>query len=83
MKDKTPSLYNSNVVELPCSQCEGCYIGQTTQWMKQRITQNRSDCRFGKNTYAVVEHHQRTGHNFDYENVKILARGPHDKNIIL
>lgn len=75
VKDKTPTLYNNNVVyELPCLNCQGCYVGQTAQWLKQRVTQHKSDCRLGKNTCAVVGHHLKTGHNFDYNNVKILCQ---------
>lgn len=74
-KDKTPMLYNSNVIyKIPCLECRGCYIGQTSQWLKQRITQHKSDCRVGKNSCAVAEHFQKTGHQFNYDEVKILKQ---------
>lgn len=75
IKDKTPDLLKSNVIyELPCLGCEGVYIGQTSQWLKQRITQHKSDCGLGKNSCAVVHHQQTTGHKFDFDRVKILDR---------
>ncbi|KAK9876918.1 hypothetical protein WA026_015953 [Henosepilachna vigintioctopunctata] len=50
----------------------GKYIGQTQQWLKSRVSQHRSDCNIGKNSCALVQHHKKTGHNFDFENVDIL-----------
>lgn len=81
VKDKTPTLFNSNVVySLPCSGCNGCYIGQTGQWLRQRVTQHKSDCRTKKNTCAAVEHHINTGHEFDYTEIKILGKENKYKN---
>ena len=38
IKDKTPLLYKSNVIyRIPCLGCQGSYVGQTAQWLKQRI----------------------------------------------
>lgn len=39
--------------------------------LNQRITQHKSDCPFGRNTCGVVGHYQKTGYNFDYENVAL------------
>ena len=78
VKDKTPLMFNNNVIyELSCLGCQGRYVGQTSQWLRQRVTQHKSDCRLGKNSCAVVEHTQKTGHNFDFTNVKILE---HENN---
>ena len=75
VKDRTPTLYSNNVVyEISCLNCQGSYIGQTSQWLKQRVTQHKSDCRLGRNRCAIVEHHQKTGHHFDYNNTKILCQ---------
>ena len=52
--------------------CDGCYIGQTSQWLKQRVTQHKSDCRLGKNTCALVNHHVSTGHQFNFNEPTIL-----------
>uniref|UniRef100_A0A6P7GU27 Uncharacterized protein LOC114346723 n=1 Tax=Diabrotica virgifera virgifera TaxID=50390 RepID=A0A6P7GU27_DIAVI len=42
IKDPVPTLYRSNVVyEIPCLGCQNSYIGQTSQWLKQRITQHK------------------------------------------
>lgn len=81
VKQKTPLMFSSNLVyELSCMDCPGRYIGQTTQWLKQRITQHKSDCKLRKNTCATVEHHLKTGHQFDFINVKILEQESNYKN---
>lgn len=73
VKQKTPLEFNNNLIyKVSCLGCQGCYIGQTSQWLKQRVTQHKSDCRVGKNSCAVVEHCLRTGHQFDYTNIKVL-----------
>lgn len=66
--------------KMDCSQCQGCYVGQTSQWLKQRITQHKSDCRTGKNNCAVVDHFLKTGHTFDYNSAKILQHADRYKH---
>lgn len=78
-KDKTPLLQNCNVVyKIPCGQCGGCYVGQTAQNLKQRITQHKSDCRIGKKSCALCVHFTDFDHRFDYEHIRILE---HETNI--
>lgn len=79
-KDKTPLLDNCNVVyKIPCKQCEKCYIGQTKQNLKQRITQHKSDSRIGKKSCALADHFQRMDHMFDYDNTTILEIQTHQR----
>lgn len=80
IKDETPNLYKTNVVyKMSCMGCQSSYVGQTSQWLRQRITQHKSDCRLGKNTCAVVDHCLKTGHQFDYTNVKVLDQNDNYK----
>lgn len=73
-KDKTPNLLKHNVVyKIPCKNCNGCYIGQTSQLLKHRITQHRSDCRIGKVSCALATHSIQLGHVFDYDGIKVLT----------
>lgn len=75
MKDEILPEFKSDVIHrTPCVGCEGCYIGQTSQWLKQRVTQHKSDCRLGTNSCVLVEHHLRLGHNFDYHNIDCKNR---------
>lgn len=48
-KNPTPYeyRYKSNVVyRVNCSGCDGSYIGQTKQHLKDRIYQHKNDCTF-------------------------------------
>lgn len=81
VKDRTPLMFQSNVIyELPCLNCQGCYIGQTSQWLRQRIYQHNSDCRVGKKSCALAQHFLSTGHKADYTNVKVLEQVPSYRN---
>lgn len=73
VKDKTPIMSLSNVVyKIPCSGCDKCYVGQSSQSLKQRITQHKSDCRIGKRSCALVDHFQRADHHFDFNGSTVL-----------
>lgn len=81
IKDSTPLLKVNNVVyRIPCLGCEGSYVGHTSQLLKQRISQHRSDCKIGKNSCALSLHHKNFGHNFDYNGAQILERESNYKN---
>lgn len=72
-KEKTPLMQTSNIVyKIPCKHCDSVYVGQTTQSLKQRITQHKSDTRIGKKSCALSIHARNSGHIFDYENARIL-----------
>lgn len=73
VKDITPLPFNTNIVySVSCLGCQGCYIGQTCTWLKQRISQHKSDCRLGKHSCALAQHVHTTNHQFDFDNIKIL-----------
>lgn len=73
IKDRTHIMDQSDVIySVPCRDCQGCYVGQTSQLLKNRITQHRSDSRIGKNSCALALHFKNSDHNFDFNNVKIL-----------
>ena len=75
IKDKTPHLYESNVIYMvSCNDCDGKYVGVTSQWLKNRISLHRSDCKTGKTRCALSCHAMDNGHMFDFEHIKILDR---------
>ena len=42
LKTKTPKDFESNVVyKIPCSQCNGVYIGQTGRYLKTRVSDHK------------------------------------------
>ncbi|XP_044751214.1 uncharacterized protein LOC123312273 [Coccinella septempunctata] len=82
-KERTPiELCTNAVYKISCQHCDGCYVGQTQQWLKQRITQHRSDCRIGKNSCALVRHCQETGHSFafGFDDIRVLETDSNYRN---
>lgn len=74
LKDKTPLLYTSNVIyRIPCSRCPLVYIGQTSQRLKSRIIQHKSDCRLKPKSCGLAAHFNNADHAIDYENVSTLC----------
>lgn len=76
LKDSTPYDLQSQVVyKIPCS-CGNCYIGQTKQYLKERLRQHRNDCReqhtSKQEKTALACHHFETGHNFLFDQTRIL-----------
>lgn len=73
LKDSTPKMSLSNVVyKIPCNVCQRSYIGQSSQTLKNRITQHKSDCRIGKNSCALVDHYQKFNHHFNFNETSVL-----------
>lgn len=76
LKDKVPLKYQSNIIyRVPCGTCHCCYVGQTKQWLKNRMNQHRNEVKNNKNNgCALAQHSLETGHLFDFDNVTILDR---------
>ncbi|XP_044745300.1 uncharacterized protein LOC123307145 [Coccinella septempunctata] len=75
VKDTVPGILQTNLVyKLNCGDCEGSYVGQTKQLLKNIIRQHQNDCKKGLTTTGLSDHCKNTGHNFDFENPKILHR---------
>lgn len=65
------------VYSFPCGDCEGIYIGQTGQKLKNRIKQHQTDqntTRTQKNHTAAKQHSLDTGHKFKFDDTKIVTR---------
>jgi hypothetical protein len=79
-------VYKKNVVyQVPCSQCEVSYIGQTKKPIHVRMGQHDQKCKektnlrklkTQKQENGLAVHHAETGHVFDFCGVKILAEEP-------
>lgn len=81
LKDKLKAKEVSNVVyKIPCYNCEKCYIGQTKQYVTNRINQHRYDCNITnsnkKDKTALAIHHFDQGHNFNFEDYSTLDSEP-------
>lgn len=75
-------LWNNHntIYSINCNDCEGVYIGQSGQKLKNRIKQHKSDHTsktIKKNNTAAFQHSKDTAHTFDFENAKILTKEKH------
>lgn len=78
IKDKTDKHRQSNVVyEIPCS-CNKVYIGQTSQYLKKRLSDHRGDIKRGEENTGLSSHviNSNFTHNMQWDKVKILAKEP-------
>lgn len=80
IKDKTPpSMQSGLVYKIPCQDCDKVYVGQTKQYLKDRVRQHKNDGKHleAENKTALTQHTHREGHRFNFENVTILDREQH------
>ena len=74
LKNSIDNLSKSNLVySLECKSCNKQYIGQTSQKLKLRITQHKSDIKCKPNSCALSKHVIENLHLVDFTNPKILA----------
>lgn len=62
------------VYKVDCLDCDGCYIGETTARLEDRMKQHQGDIRRMnvKEATALVAHAKSNDHCFDFENVSVL-----------
>ena len=77
LKAKIAKQKKSNIVyQIPCNDCNGVYIGQTCQLLKNRLNGHKYD---KKNKTALTNHMLEKEHTFNYEQVQILRTENHTK----
>lgn len=78
LKDKTSLGQLSDLVYKILCSCGKSYVGQTRQYLFKRLYQHRYSCeekfRSKDDRTALANHHFSTGHNFDFDGVKIVDR---------
>ncbi|XP_044757531.1 uncharacterized protein LOC123315760 [Coccinella septempunctata] len=75
LKDLTPKMLQSNLIyKVNCKSCQSSYVGQTKQYLKNRMKQHENDCKSGNFSTGLSFHHRDTGHIFDFEEPEILSR---------
>lgn len=89
-RPKTSTMDTKGVVyEIKCTSCDCIYIGQTGRALCQRITEHKLSCKNvqethckpkddGKNDSGTSMHVFETGHDLDFDNVKVLGREQFD-----
>ena len=71
LKTKTSENKKSNIVyEIPCGDCDGVYIGQTSQYLENRVKGHKYD---KNNATALSKHEENKKHSFNYNNIKVIA----------
>lgn len=77
-KDPIPTLKKSGLIyAMDCNDCEKVYVGQTGQFLVNRMYQHKNDYKNreklkNKHHSAAVEHALTTRHSFNYDNPTIL-----------
>ena len=72
-----PNQVRGVVYEVPCSDCDRTYIGQTGNSLHTRIKQHRAACRlFQRDKSALAEHSIDLDHRIDWDNAKVVSRQP-------
>lgn len=71
LKSKTPKMKQTHIVyKIPCEDCNKVYIGQSLQYLQERIKAHK----YAKNaSTALTKHKVETDHTFNYQNTSILA----------
>lgn len=77
---------NSNLIyKINCKDCPGCYIGQTKQYLKNRVYQHKHSIKSTLNNLnnktALTTHTLDKNHNFDFENTEILQMERNYNNV--
>ena len=52
--------------------CNQVYVGETKRTLGERVKEHTAN--IANNLSAVAEHHQKTGHKPDLDNIKVLCR---------
>jgi len=74
---------NNVIYRIDCNECDKCYIGCTSQPLKLRINQHKSDQSKKPNSTALARHSNEKNHTFNYEKTKILETEHHQKKRLL
>ncbi|XP_062704907.1 circumsporozoite protein-like [Aedes albopictus] len=98
IKDPKNKLDQNNVIyNIPCNDCQKCYIGMTQNKLCTRLTghkthvnkleqylqyvDNRMQLEELKSKTALIEHCIEHEHRFNFENTKIVDRSPHTNTL--
>ena len=64
---------NNIVYKINCSNCNCCYVGQSSRSLKIRVNEHKRDCKNFNERSALVEHMTEfNNHHFNFDKVKIL-----------
>ena len=75
-KDKISMDNTNNVIyQIPCSDCDSVYIGETKRTFGQRVKEHKRAVQNGDLTKnEIADHCWTNNHNFDWDNRKIIDK---------
>ena len=74
-KQKIATNDKSNVIyKIECSDCNKSYIGQTKNYLQNRLNKHKNDIKRGLQKTALSSHAIENLHKFNFENTKILSQ---------
>lgn len=77
VKDSLSKEKKSDVVySVPCEVCGMVYVGQTSQQLKKRLIQHKSDIKNPNKKCALAEHCRKLNHTMKFDETKILEVEP-------
>ena len=77
LKSEIPTNKKTHTVyQVPCKDCPSVYIGQTIQYLQNRLNGHKYD---RKNITALKKHEQTLNHKFDFTATKILKTEAHKR----
>ena len=75
MKNRIPIADSSKVVyKIDCMDCDKCYIGQTKNYLQNRINNHKNNVAKHQEKTALATHALTNLHTFDFNNTKIISR---------
>lgn len=84
LKDKVPIKFRSNVVySIECNSCGSVYVGQTSQWLTNRVALHKSDITKKRDRCSLTEHALQNEHEINWENIKILETESNTKKRLI
>jgi len=74
LKGKDEKKKEKNLVySIPCKDCQKTYIGETARMKDTRMKEHKAKIRTLASDSKIVEHILKHKHDFDFDNVKVLA----------
>lgn len=69
------------IYKIPCNNCDKIYVGQTKQYLKERIKQHKN---YNNNQQTALRKHEiEKQHHFNYDNTKIITTEKHTQKRLL
>ena len=69
--------------EVPCSNCDRTYVGQTNRHISERIREHTLAVTRGVSTSALTQHVSATGHHINFQDTKLIAAIEHKPSRII